>query len=277
MPSVHWYLSTYVGCVKIRMFFLCTVNISDIEYKASKVDVSSFKICDLCERNGENQIEVKFFQLPQRLRDILLPLDKVHESSTFQQLWEQYGKKAQRARENDESQKRELSVLNVVDNVWKPAYEGWSRLVRNVLDGSLTLTGVDRFFKDYKNKRKDLVKELCRIFTLGRDSTDTSQVRELAEKRVAEIYRYQQLDQYSIAAETVLDFKESMGFTGDFKVIEDVRNQVSFLTWDTRIIINCVQLAAYLVLCCKNFARDFLRPDFPEPVRLNYRKSAANV
>ena len=254
-----------------------TVNIKDIKSKASKVDVSSVKICDLCERNGENQIEVKLFQLPQRVRDILSPLDKVHESSTFQQLWEQYGKKAQRARQNDESQKRDLSVLNVVDNVWKPAYEGWNQLVTNVLDGSLTLTDVDKFFKDYKDRRKDLEKELRRIFILGRDSSDATQVKELAERRVAEIYRYQQLDQYAIAAETVWDFKESMGFTGDFKVIEDVRNQVSLLTEDTKIIISCVQLAAYLVLCCRNFARDFLRPDFYEPVQLNYRKSAANV
>ena len=208
------------------MSFLHTVNISDMKSKASK-DVSSFRICDLCERNGEKHVKVKFFDLPQRLTDILLSLHKVQESSTFQKLWAQCGKKAQTARLNDESQRRDLSILNVIDNVWKPAYEAWSKLVASTLDGSLTLTGVDKFFEGYKNRKEELVKELRRIFILGQDSSDTRQLKAIVEQRVAQIHRYQQLDQYFTAAETIWDFKESMGFTGDFKVIEDVRNQVS--------------------------------------------------
>ena len=203
-----------------------TVNVGDIKFKASK-DVSTFNICDLCERNDKKQIEVKFFELPQLVKDILLPLHKVQESSTFQKLWVQYGKKAQCARANDESKKRDLSILNVVEIVWKPAYEAWTQLVEDALDGSLTLMGVDKFFEGYKNRREELVKELRRIFVLGQDSGDTTPLKEIAEKRVSQIHRYQQLDQYFTAAETIWDFKESMGFTGDFKVIEDVRNQVS--------------------------------------------------
>ena len=203
-----------------------TVNVSDIKFKASK-DVSTCNICDLCERIGEKQIEVKFFELPQLVKNILLPLHKVQESSTFQKLWVQFGKKAQTARANDESKKRDLSILNVVENVWKPAYEAWSELVASTLDGSLTLRGVNKFFEGYKNRREELVKELRRIFFLGQDSGDTSQLKKIAEKRVTQIHRYQQLDQYFTAAETIWDFKQSMGFTGDFKVIEDVRNQVS--------------------------------------------------
>ena len=173
---------------------------------------------------------MKFFELPQLVKEILLPLHKVQESSTFQKLWVQCGKKAQSARANDESKKRDLSILNVVENVWKPAYEAWTQLVADALDGSLTLTGVDKFFEGYKNRREELVKELRRIFVLGQDSGDTSQLKKIAEKRVTQIHRYQQLDQYFTAAETIWDFKESMGFTGDFKVIEDVRNQVSTCT-----------------------------------------------
>ena len=203
-----------------------TVNVSDLKFKASK-DISTFNICDLCERNGEKQIEGKFFELPQLVKDILLPLHKVQESSAFQKLWVQCGKKAQTVRANDESKKRDLSILNVVENVWKPAYEAWTQLVASAFDGSLTLMGVDKFFEGYKNRREELVKELRRIFVLGQDSGDTSQLKKIAEKRVSQIHRYQQLDQYFTAAETIWDFKESMGFTGDFKVIEDVRNQVS--------------------------------------------------
>ena len=219
---------TSILLLMFMMRFLYTVNVSDIKFKASK-DVSTFNICDLCERDGENQIEVKFFELPQPVKDILLPLHKVQQSSTFQKLWVQCGKKAQTVRANDESKKRHLSILNVVENVWKPAYEAWTQLEASAFDGSLTLTGVDKFFEGYKDRKEELVKELRRIFVLGQDSADTSQLKAIAEKRATQIHRYQQLDQYFTAAETIWDFKESMGFTGDFKVIEDVLNQVSTL------------------------------------------------
>ena len=207
------------------MSFLHTVNISDMKSKASK-DESSFRIRDLCERNDEKHVEVKFFDLPQRVTDILLSLHKVQESSTFQKLWVQYGKKAETARLDDKSQKQDLSVLDVIDKVWKPAYEEWRKLVTSTLHGSLTLTGVDKFFEGYM-ERKQLEEELRRIFILGQDSSDTRQLKANVEKHVDQIYQYQQLDQYFTAAETIWDFKESMGFTGDFKVIEDLRNQVS--------------------------------------------------
>ena len=181
----------------------------------------------MCERNGKKQIEVKFFELPQLVKDILFPLYKVQESSTFQKLWVQCGKEAQTARASDEARKRDLSILNVVENVWKPAYEAWTQLVASTLDGSLTLTGVDKFFEGYKNRKGELVKELRRMFILGEDSWDVGQLKAVAEKRVTQIQRYQQLDQYAIAADTIWDFKEAMGFTGDFRVVEDVRKQVS--------------------------------------------------
>ena len=202
------------------------VDVSDIKSKASK-DVSTFNICDLCERSGKKQIEVKFFELPQLVKDILFPLYKVQESSTFQKLWVQCGKEAQTARLNDEVKKRELSILNVVENVWKPAYEAWTQLVASAFDGSLTLSGVDKFFELYKNRKGELVKELRRMFIPCVDSWDVGHLKAITEKRVTQIHRYQQLDQYAIAAGIIWDFKEEMGFTGDFGVVEDVYKQVS--------------------------------------------------
>ena len=219
MPGVH----------SVELLLLHTVNISDVKNQASK-DVSTSKICDLCERDDRMQIEVKFFELPQRVRDILSPLHRVKESSTFQQLWEQSGKKAQTARLNDESMKRELSIFNVVDNVWRPAYEAWNQLVASAFDGSLELTGVDKFFESYRNRKEDLLRELLCIFTLGEINYRSNQLKAQAKERVTQIQRYQQLGQYASAADTIWEFKEAMGFTGDFKVIEVLRNQVSILS-----------------------------------------------
>ena len=53
---------TSILVVMLIVWFLYTVNVGDIKFKASK-DVSTFNICDLCERNDKKQIEVKFFEL----------------------------------------------------------------------------------------------------------------------------------------------------------------------------------------------------------------------
>ena len=165
------------------------------------------------------------------IADVLPALEKVQESLVFQDLWAQYGKKAQTARKNDEAQKRELSISNVVESVWKPAYETWNQLVASVMDGSLTLGDVDKFFGGYKKRKGDLMRELVCIFNLkqgqGQTTSDTSQLKAMAEKRAGQIQQYQKLHQYASAADTIWEFKEAMGFSGDFKVIEDLRSQVS--------------------------------------------------
>ena len=169
------------------------------------------------------------------IAEVLPALDKVQESLTFQDLWAQYGKKAQTARENDEAQKRDLSISNVVECVWKPAYEAWNQLVASVLDGSLTLGDVDKFFDGYKNRKGDLLREFVCIFNLmqgqGQTAGDTRQLKVIAEKRAGQIQQYQKLHQFASAADTIWEFKEAMGFSGDFKVIEDLRNQVSMLIY----------------------------------------------
>ena len=194
-------------------------------------DVSFHQIRHLCERKDGKQIEVKFVELPSVIAHVLSPLHKVQESSTFQALWTQYGKKAQAARENDEAQKRALSISSVVDNVWKPAYEKWNQLVACAWNGTLTLGDVDKFFESYKDRKKELVQELFCIFKLDQSQTssNTRQLKYIAERRATQIQLYQQLHQYVTAADKIWEFKESMGLTGDFNIIEDLRNQVSIV------------------------------------------------
>jgi len=204
------------------------VDIIGLKTKVQK-DVSFHQIRHLCERKGDNQIQVTFFEMPSLLEDVLPPLHEVQQSSTFQELWIQYGKKAQSARKNDEAQKRDLSISSVVDSVWKPAHEAWSQLVTSVMDGSLTLGDADKFFDGYNSRKPDLVREFVCILSLGQSqiSSHAKHLKAIAEKRAAQIEQYQQLHQYANAADTIWEFKEAMGFSGDFKVIEDLRNQVS--------------------------------------------------
>ena len=208
--------------------FFFTVNIAIIK-KKSLEDVSSYQIRDLCEHKGDKQVEVTFFRLPSVAKEVISPLHHVQKSSTFQDLWTQYGKKAQAARNNGEAKKPYLSISEVVENIWKPAFQDWFRHAASAMDGTITLGNVDKLFGSYKTQKKELERELLRMFELS--DTDfvsrENKLRTTAAERVTQIQRYQQLGQHASAADTIWEFKEAMGFTGDFKVIEDLRNQVS--------------------------------------------------
>lgn len=186
-------------------------------------------ISNLCERKGNKQIDVKFFEIVTTTEDVLSLLHKVQESLTFQELWIKFGNKAQTARKNEEAKRRDLSISNVVDRVWKQAYEAWQQLAVGLTDGKLTLGDVDKFFESYKNRKEDLMREVSRIFDLSpnRSSGNISQPTNNAAQCVLQIQQYHRLHQYASAAGKIWEFKESMGFTGDFKVIEDLRDQVS--------------------------------------------------
>ena len=214
------------------MFGFSTVNIAGPK-KKSVEDVSRCRIRDLCEHKGDKQIEVTFFKLPSVAKEVISPLHQVQMSSTFQELWIQYGKKAQAARKNDETKKPHLSISEVVENIWKPAFQDWSQHAASTMDGTISLENVDKLFGTYKNRKKELERELLCLFELSQVLSQTqpaSRAKTLqttVTERVIQVQRYQQLDQYAIAADTIWEFKEAMAFTGDFKVIEDLRNQVS--------------------------------------------------
>ena len=209
-------------------FGLFTVNISNINTKTS-TDVSLLQIRHLCERKDNKQIEVKFFELPSVLEQVLSPLHNVQKSTTFQKLWTQYGTKAQRARKNDERKIPQLSISDVVGNIWKPAFNDWNKHVTGIVDGTVTLGDVDKLFESYTETReKELESELTGMFQQSQSHSVTSSkhLRGVIGERIAQIQRYQQLCQYFNAAVTIWEFKEAMGFTGDFKVIQDLLSQV---------------------------------------------------
>ena len=211
-----------------EVFIFSTVDLGNLKSKVH-LDVTSHQIRDLCRRLDDNKIEITLFQLTPAAKEVLPLLGRVRESLTFQALWTKYELKAQTIRKNDEAQKRHLSLSDVVENVWKPAFESWNKTVAGVKDGTISLGDVDKLFDDYRNRKRELEGELSHMFEVntGQTITNTKELNKIVRERVAQIQRYQQLYQYSNAADTIWEFKEAMGFTGNFKVVEDLRNQVS--------------------------------------------------
>ena len=228
------------------MLSLSPVNITSVKAKTLH-DVSHCQLRHLCERKADKKIEVKFFELPSVTKNVLSPLHNVQESLTFQDLWTQFGKKAQTARKNDEAKRPHLNIVEVVEHVCIPAFEVWNQLAASALDGTISLENVDKFFDSYKNRKLELEQELLCMFKLSQDQTTgstkklmtslfrarkrgfrngTKKLRAIAEDRTVQIQRYQQFHQFSSAADTIWEFKETMGFTGDFKIIEDLCSEV---------------------------------------------------
>ena len=211
-----------------EVIIFSTVDLGNLRSRA-QLDVTSYQIRDLCKRLDDNKIEITLFQLTPAAEEVLPILGKVQESLTFQGLWKKYGLKAQTVRKNDEGQKRHLSLSEVVENVWKPAFKCWTKHVSGVKDGTISLGDVDKLFDGYKNREKELEVELSYIFEVntGQTTKKAKELKKTVRERVAQIQRYHQLHQYSSSADTIWEFKEAMGFTGNFKVVEELRNQVS--------------------------------------------------
>ena len=209
------------------MFVFFVVDVTAIKRNVPK-DVSSCEIGNLCQRNDDNSDEVNSFKLPPGVREVLYPLHEVRESLTFQDLWTKYGKRAQTARMNDDAQPKDLSIFKVLESVWKPAYEAWKQIAGSILDGSIYLGDVDKYFSDFKDKEKDLETELFCILKVDSSqlSITNDQLKAIAKKRGKQMQLYQKKQLYTSAAETIWEFKEAMRFSGDFKIVEDLRYQV---------------------------------------------------
>ena len=208
------------------VFVFFAVNVTAIK-KNIEINVSFCEIRNLCQRNDDNSVEIKFFDLPPEISEVLCPLHKVQQSLTFQELWVQHGKRAQTLRRNDEAQLKDLSIFKVLESVWKHAYEAWKQIAVSTFDGSIYLGDVDKFFGLYKDRKQDLERELFCILHLDcSDSIANDLLKEIAGKRAEQMELYQQIHQYASAAETIWELKEAMGFRGDFKIVEDLRNQV---------------------------------------------------
>ena len=211
-----------------EVIIFSTVDLGNLRSRA-QLDVTSYQIRYLCKRLDENKIEITLFQLTSAAKEVLPIIERVQESLTFQALWTKCGLKAQKLRKNDEAQKRHLSLSDVVENVWKPAFKSWTKNVAGVKDGTISLGDVDKLFDSYRNRKRELEGELSCMFEVntGQTTTNAKELKKTVRERVAQIQCYQQLYQYSNAADTIWEFKEAMGFTGNFKVVEDLRDQVS--------------------------------------------------
>ena len=98
----------------------------------------------------------------------------------------------------------------------------WNRII----SGQISLKEIEERFDRFREHPKSLDVEIKTASTCFSDEED---IETVLHRRIRQIRQCQKLTECSEAAQTILDFQEAMGLEGDFRVLEDLRDQVNAL------------------------------------------------
>eukprot|EP00058_Branchiostoma_floridae_P013669 XP_002599157.1 hypothetical protein BRAFLDRAFT_68766 [Branchiostoma floridae] len=193
------------------------VACEELEQKVRR-DTSTISLNNLCQAvTGDDIANVSFdlnqppnityFGITPEFREMLSHLEGLSKSTIFNKIWE---KMRQTEPDEEEEAMPALSVDDVLNQVWKPAYQKWLELRQSVKDGNIKLQEVDETFGQFKNK--NLENEMKMLAKNPREGW--------IKDRVLQIQQYHQLNKHLDAADVVKDVKEKYDLKGDFKGVE---------------------------------------------------------
>lgn len=204
------------------------MNLEKLSNKADK-DASRMFIRDLVRSTiagGKVFPVVTFFGLSPRAKEMISSLSRLRDSMLLRQLWIDNGGKAVRTIAERETQKMSLSVEDVVELIWTPTNVELKSLQERFLTGTISFGEVDKLFRVFKDNQKydDLANEI-RLFS-SRGGIPIQTTEELINKRIEQIQQYHTLYHCIEAAKVIQNFRTSLSLQGDFKLVEDLHNQV---------------------------------------------------
>ena len=209
---------------------MCTlvssVDLHDLS-KNTEVDASQMPIKELAQSpivKGKLCPVVKLFGLSRKEKQMISALDKLADSILLQQFWKENSDKALKMTEKTEGHKMFLlSVDEVVELVWVPSNERLQSLRKRFLNGTISFEEIDKLFQVFKDS-EDLAKEMRLLILKNESQVKASE--DKMKKRIEQIERYYKLRNCIDAVWVILELKERFNLHGDFRLVEDVRNQV---------------------------------------------------
>lgn len=120
----------------------------------------------------------------------------------------------------------EVTFSDVATCIWQPVFEKCCVLIDGVQSRTIKLKDVDYYFRQFRGD--NISDDLKCLFSAieafyGRRVTNCDWIR----KAVHRMEQYWALCEQGKAAKTVLDLKQKLHLTGDFRVIEDVADRVT--------------------------------------------------
>ncbi|XP_077867698.1 E3 ubiquitin-protein ligase rnf213-alpha-like [Saccoglossus kowalevskii] len=197
------------------------VNLQALQAKLDS-DVDGLMLTDICEpitlSRDSNKPTITYFNISPVVKQMLPPLENIHSSVLFQDLWQAKARIVHKEKSKDTGDDV-LTVDDVANKVWKKVFGHISEIISKLQDGSLILKEVDEFFGRFENEYDQLENELKLL--LGPRPCDW------LKRRIQQIIHYHQLEQRLEAVEIVQDVKKTFNLTGNFtaiSVLSSVRN-----------------------------------------------------
>ncbi|KAM4761922.1 E3 ubiquitin-protein ligase RNF213 isoform 5-T6 [Cyanocitta cristata] len=206
--------------------------------KSVKVDVGEVQFQHLEDLGSKRLNQVvsvgkkplqTFYSLRPELKEFVQKIHSFKDSLVFQQFWEEAAQKAGEeyvcdSSEEDEGEEEEeeddvpkLDLDDVLGSVIRPCFDHYAMLYDDLRSGSLTLSAVDRIFREFTNHPKDLRAELNTLCGLW-----PAEDRDWVDQRVQQIQQYHEMHLTFDAAKIIAHVKESLGLSGDFSILENL-------------------------------------------------------
>ncbi|XP_068511209.1 E3 ubiquitin-protein ligase RNF213 [Anas acuta] len=166
---------------------------------------------------GERPIET-YYSLSQELKQFAQKMHSFKDSLIFQQFWEETAKKM---RQEDVLEEEEvvpvLDLDNVSSHLISPCFMSYERLYEDLRSGSLTLSAVDKIFKEFRNHSEIIKTELRIICELK-----PGEERDWVDQRFQQIQQYHEMHLTLDAAKIIAHVKENLNLSGDFSVLTNL-------------------------------------------------------
>ena len=167
---------------------------------------------------------VTFFGISLKAKQMISALGKLPESILLRQFWKESSEKALKMTEQREGHRKFLlSVDEVVELVWAPSNERLQWLQERFLSGAISFEEIDKLFLVFRDSQ-DLAKEMKLL--ISKSERQVMARKAQINNRIEQIEQYYELQNCIDAAEKILEFKERRDLQGDFRLVEDVYNQV---------------------------------------------------
>ncbi|KAM6050451.1 E3 ubiquitin-protein ligase RNF213 isoform 2-T2 [Chlamydotis macqueenii] len=166
-----------------------------------------------------------YYSLSPKLKEFAQKMHVFKDSLIFQQFWEEAAWKARGEYESSEEEEEEeeedivpaLDLDNIFRSIISPCFVSYERLYDDLRSGSLTLSAVDKIFREFTNHPEDIKAELNTICKLS-----PGEDRDWIDQRFQQIQQYHEMHLTFDAAKIIANVKESLNLSGDFSILENL-------------------------------------------------------
>lgn len=181
-------------------------------------DFENMPLSSLCSRQ-DGQIVVSCFKIARPLSDIASSFHVVtqkHPNNVFHRYW---------AAQKTLALGKVSCVADIVPQLWQPSFQKCLEFLESVRSMTISLGEVDQLLvnREVKDVELDITRvDMAVCECLGRGLGGSMWIMDVVQR----MEQYRLLCQHSRVATTFLQLRDTLGLTGDFRIIERLSSEV---------------------------------------------------